>query len=84
MAIRTIVHMARNGCSDAGRETALQILTNQSNSLSAGHAGPLKYLPPWILEHERLQLDYTGTNQSRASEINHLRKGDHAVLGQAR
>jgi hypothetical protein len=56
MAIRAIVHVVGNGCGDAGRETSLQVLTNQSNSLSAGHASPLKYLPPWITEHELLQL----------------------------
>jgi hypothetical protein len=56
MAIRAIVDVVGNRCGDAGRETALQVLTNQSNSLPAGHAGPLKCLPPWITEHELLQL----------------------------
>ena len=56
MAIRAVVHVVRNGGGNARRESALQVLTNQSNSLSAGHASPLKYLPPWILKHEGLQL----------------------------
>lgn len=45
VAIRALVDMARNSCSHARRETALQILANQTNSLSAGHASPLIPLP---------------------------------------
>ena len=45
MAIRTVVHVVRNRCGDARRETAFQVLANQSNSFSAGHAGPPEASP---------------------------------------
>ena len=56
MAIGTVVDVARHSRGDTWRKSTFQVLANQTNSLSAGHASPLKRFPPTVLSTKSSNL----------------------------